>query len=125
MSKETFKIFVKDHPELVGKVSSGEMTWQKFYEMYDIYGEDSKIWGNYFTVAPTLERTKNAAISTEASLKELVNMVKKVDLETVRKGINGLQKAIGIVQDLGLGSSKTKVEQPSYQPRPMYKYFED
>lgn len=125
MSKETFKVFVKNHPELIGRVNSGEMTWQKFYEMYDIYGEDNKVWDNYFQNNSAVSATKNNFLSTEASFKELINMVKKIDLDTVRRGINGLQKAIGIVQNLGIGTSKNKSEEPSYEPRPMYKYFED
>ena len=120
MSKETFKIFVRNHPELVSKVNNQEMTWQRFYEMYDMYGEDSNVWQSYFTDQVKNTKQKNK----DASIQELINMVKKVDLDTVRRGINGLQKAIGIVQDLGIGSNKTQKTE-TYQPRPMYKYFED
>ena len=49
-------------------------------------------------------------------------MIKKVDLDSVQKGVNNLQKTIGLLQDIGIGS-KTKV--PTYEPRPMYKYFDD
>lgn len=122
MSKETFKSFVKNHPELVTKVRNQEMTWQGFYEMYDLYGEDNKVWNQYLT---DNTRIASSTPSKDMSLQELVNMVKKVDLDTVRKGINGLQRAIGLVQDLGLGNNKTNKEVQQYQPRPMYKYFED
>ena len=44
MSKESFKNFIRTKPELVEYVTNGEMTWQKFYELYDIYGEDNNIW---------------------------------------------------------------------------------
>ena len=37
MTKENFKIFAKNHPELLDYIKSGEMTWQKFYEIYDLY----------------------------------------------------------------------------------------
>ena len=40
MSKETFKEFISKKPELIDYIKNGEMTWQKFYELYDIYGED-------------------------------------------------------------------------------------
>ena len=89
MSKETFKDFVRHHPELVSKVNNQEMTWQKFYEMYDIYGEDATVWQPYLN---SVTETKNT-IKKEQSIQELINMIKKVDLDTVRKGINGLQKA--------------------------------
>ena len=42
MSKlEEFKNFVKDNPKLINYVKNNEMTWQKFYEMYDIYGKEN------------------------------------------------------------------------------------
>ena len=33
--KEQFKNFARIHPELVEYIKNGEMTWQKFYEIYD------------------------------------------------------------------------------------------
>ena len=46
-----------------------------------------------------------------------------MDLETVQKGITNIQKTIGILQDMGFG--KEEVVKAPYEPRPMYKYFED
>ena len=51
MSKENFKLFARNHPELVGFIKNGDMTWQKFYEIYDIYGEDAKSWSSYINTA--------------------------------------------------------------------------
>ena len=48
-NKEAFKAFARRHPELVTHIKSGNMTWQKFYEIYDIYGEDESAWSNYIT----------------------------------------------------------------------------
>ena len=45
--KELFKNFARMHPELVSYVKNGKMTWQSFYELYDIYGEDNKAWSPY------------------------------------------------------------------------------
>ena len=36
--KEEFKEFVKTKPELIRHIEDGSMTWQKYYEIYDIYG---------------------------------------------------------------------------------------
>lgn len=122
MSKEAFKKFVRNHPELVLKVNNGEMTWQKFYQMYDMYGENSNVWNDYIIKSTSTNSLTN--FTKETSVQELINMVKKVDLDTVRKGINSLQKAIGLVQDLGIGNHKEESKN-TYEPRPMYKYFED
>lgn len=126
MAKDDFKRFVRSHPELITYVNSGKMSWQKFYEMYDIYGENNSIWFKYQNIddnsdidtATTLKKT--AATVGDTSLKDLFNMVKKIDLESVRKGAEGLQKAIALVQDFG-GSKTTN----NYQARPLYKHLED
>ena len=124
MAKEDFKRFVRSHPELINYVNSGRMSWQKFYEMYDIYGENNSVWLKYQEIGDTRSTaqttTKTAATVGDTSLKDLFNMVKKIDLESVRKGAEGLQKAIALVQDFG-GSKATN----NYQARPLYKHLED
>lgn len=121
MSKESFKLFVKRHSGLTKYVNNGTMTWQKFYELYDMYGEDMNVWSSYLETENVTE-TNNATLLGDTSLKEIFNVVKKIDLETVRRGVDGLQKAVNLIQDL---SSHKNNSQPSYQRRPMYKYFED
>ena len=44
-------------------------------------------------------------------------------MESVQKGIKNIQKTIGLLQDIGIGSTANEVE--TYEPRPMYKYFDD
>lgn len=125
MAKEDFKRFVRSHPELIKYVNSGNMSWQKFYEMYDIYGENNSIWLKYQETGDTRNTISNSINKTAAtvgdtSLKDLFNMVKKIDLESVRKGAEGLQKAIALVQDFG----STKPTN-NYQAKPLYKHLED
>lgn len=123
MAKEDFKRFVRSHPELINYVNSNHMTWQKFYEIYDIYGENNSVWLKYQEVGDTNSvedntKTKSSTVG-DTSLKELFNMVKKIDLESVRKGAEGLQKAIALVQDFGNKPTN------NYQARPLYKHLED
>ena len=124
MTKEKFKMFVRSHPELIKYVNNGSMTWQKFYEMYDIYGENNTIWNKYQKESNYNEIEEEIPKITttvgDTSLKDLFNMVKKIDLEAVRKGAEGLQKAISLVQDFG---STKQVN--NYQARPLYKHLED
>ena len=111
---------------MISYVNSGKMSWHRFYEMYDIYGENNSVWLKYQEVGDvnssnTKSTTKNITSTVgDTSLKDLFNMVKKIDLESVRKGAEGLQKAIALVQDFG--SSKTT---NNYQARPLYKHLED
>jgi len=117
MSKESFKIFARNHPELATSVLNGKATWQKLYEIYDIYGENHNIWSNYFK-----EEVSNNGVDF-SSFRELFNTFKNLDMDTVQKGVNNIQKTIGLIQEMGLGSSKNLGN--NYEPRPLYKYFED
>ena len=116
MSKETFKLFAKNHPELAYEVINGKTTWQKLYELFDIYGENSSIWSQYTT---DINSSSTSVVST---FKDFFNTVRNVDLDSVQKGVNNLQKTIGLLQEIGIGNSTTK---DIHEPRPMYKYFED
>ncbi len=115
MSKENFKDFARLHPELADQVVSNKISWQKLYEIYDIYGENSSVWNEYFTTG----NKKN-----NATLNDIVTTIKGVDLETVQNGIQSMQKAIALLQDIGVGKTKD-ISKSVYEPRPMYKYFED
>ena len=122
MSKEEFKSFVRKNPSLIKYVNNNSMTWQKFYEMYDMYGESNDIWNNYLgTTSNNIVKT-NTLSSSENAFRELVNTVKTINLEKVQKGINSLQKTISLVQELGSSNNNTPKE---YERRPIYKHFED
>ena len=125
MSKETFKAFARNHPELATSVLKNNTTWQKLYEIYEIYGESSNIWNTYITpsTAASSLRTTSTSTSASTSFKDLFNTFKNIDLNSVQKGVENLQKTIGILQDMGF--TNTKGVQKLYEPRPIYKHFED
>ncbi len=120
MSKDTFKSFARLHPELASTVLKGNATWQQLYELFEIYGENNNIWNNYFPLSsPVADITE----STSSSIKDIVNTFKNLDMDSVQKGITNIQKTIGLLQDIGIGN-KTPTA-PTYEPRPLYKHFED
>lgn len=123
MSKESFKNFARNNPDLAKHVNNNEISWQKLYEMYNLYGENSNVWDDYLTNTSGNRGTPRVTKSNELAFKELVNMVKNVDLEKVRHGIEGVQKAISLVQDLGFGGTNNKKDE--YQSRPIYQHFDD
>lgn len=122
MSKESFKSFARRHNELADYIIKGKTDWQKLYELYEIYGENSSIWNEYFSNTYLPSNITNEKTS-EINFKDLFNTIKNVDLDSVQKGITNIQKTIGLLQDIGVGNSKNITS--SYEPRPMYKYFED
>lgn len=113
--KENFKSFARSHPELLNSIRSGETSWQKLYEIYDIYGEDRSAWETYF----------NKKNNTTNNFSNIGDIVKNIDMESVQKHINTAQKALGLVQELtGKGGSVTPTSGP-VTPRPINKFFED
>ncbi len=117
--KEDFKLFVKGHPELIKFVKSNEMSWQKFYEVYDIYGDNNEVWNKYFSKLDEEEKPKE-----NFSVSDLINMVKNVDLNSVQKNITNISKALGLVQSL-IAKDDVSTSENTYTPRPLYKKFED
>lgn len=121
-NKEEFKLFVKSHPELIRYVKDGEMTWQKFYETYSLYGKENDVWNKYFNNNEEIKENINEK-KENVSITDVIDMVKKVDLNSVQKNITNISKALGIVQSLITKDEVNTTE--SYTPRPLYKKFED
>ncbi len=112
--KEEFKFFVKKHPELVSYVRDKKNTWQDFYEIYDMYGEDENVWNKY--------KEEDRALP----LAELSNIVKSINMDSIQKHINNAQKVIGVIQEL---TNKTPtnniVQNIPKTPRAITKFFGD
>lgn len=128
MKKEEFKLFVKENPKLISFVKNNEMTWQKFYELYDLYGKDESIWNEYLKDSVY----KNNKVETVAktgitglTLSEVVKWFKNVDLDGLQEGIGNVQRVLGVVQDFSKKDSSNDTTKPAYKPRPLYKHFED
>ena len=109
---DNFKQFVKSNPTFASYIKDGTMTWQKFYELYDMYGEDSSVWDEY-----KKEKKKST------TLNDIVNMAKNIDMDKLQDGVNSLSKAVGLFSDLF--SSKGTTGKNTYKPRAVYRRFDD
>lgn len=87
--KENFKTFISNHPELLKFVKNKEMTFQDFYEIYDIYGEDEATWSKYFSSS-----------NDDLRIKELGKVLKNINMDSIEHHVNNAQKVIGIIQEL-------------------------
>ena len=121
--KEQFKEFVKKNPILIKYVDSNEMTWQKFYEMYDLYGENNSVWDKY------LESNKTNSISDitkTSAFTDFIAFLKTINLDSLQEGIGSIQRVLGVFQDFsGNKDNNTNTDKKEYKPRPLYKHFED
>ena len=132
MKKEEFKEFVKNNPKLINYVKNNEMTWQKFYEMYDLYGADNSVWDSYIKTEKNSEIETNDKINKIAktgiaglTLSEVVNWFKNVDLDGLQESIGNVQRVLGVVQDFSKKDTSKTTPKETYKPRPLYKHFED
>ena len=109
---DNFKQFVKNNPTFASHIKDGSMNWQKFYELYDMYGEDSAIWDEY-----KQEKKKST------TLNDIVTMAKNIDMNKLQDGVNSLSKAVGLFSDLFANKNTPNVS--TYKPRAIYKRFDD
>lgn len=121
--KEKFKEFVRTKPELIKYVSSGKETWQSLFEIWSLYGSDDKVWNNYSSL-DVKEEKKEVKKEETFSFQSLMDSVKKLDMDSVKKGIGNIQKAIELLQGLTTKGS-TATQASTYTPRQLFKKFED
>ena len=108
---DKFKEFVKHNPQFANYIKDDSMTWQKFYELYDMYGEDSAIWSSF------KEEKKSSP-----TLNDIINMAKNIDMNKLHDGVNSLSKAVGLFSELFAGKD---IPTNDYQPRAVYQRFDD
>lgn len=147
MSKlEEFKKYVKKYPKLISYVKEGKMTWQDFYELYDIYGENDEVWSKYISESSSMNASNinsnntntNKSINTESvssddsnkesksitSVGDVVKMIKNMDVNKVQDGISSLQKAVDLFSTIFIKDG-SKTGGSTYTPRPIYRRFDD
>ena len=120
-SIDKFKEFVRNNSYLINYTKTGNKTWQDLYEIYDLYGEDQDAWNNYLK-EDNINTTNNNTSKTNY-IEEMVRMAKNIDMDKVQEGITSLQKTLGLFGDLfaSKGTNNTK----EYNPRPLYRRFDD
>lgn len=121
--KDEFKEFVRKNPKLISYVKKGEMDWQKFYEIYDLYGEEETAWKDYLSQEEPV-KSAAAGVATGLGFSDIINFIKNIDLDSVQEGVNSVQRVLGVIQDFN-GKDTSSPKKEEYKPRPLYKHFED
>ena len=122
MSKiEEFKSFIRTNPSLIKEVQKNNTSWQKLFELWDISGPNASVWNDY---GLNDSKSNNHKETNDFNLNDLMRMAKNINLQSVQKGINNLQKTIVFLQEL-TSKDKSNIKEDVYVPRPMYKHFED
>ncbi len=119
--KENFKLFVKANPFLITIINTTNKTWQDLFEFYDLYGEDEDSWNKLLN---EIQDNSKDNKTTNNRLDQIINLAKNVDVEKVQEGITSLQKTLTLFGDLFLNKDNN-TNKPNYNPRPLYRRFED
>ena len=122
---EEFKNFVKSNSFLISYIRKGKKSWQEFYEIYDLYGEDEEAWTKVLEEDEEEIRIDNSKGTKNNYIEEIVNMVKKVDVDKMQEGISSLQKTLGLFGELFVNKNNSTGTGKEYNPRPLYRRFED
>ena len=96
---DNFKLFVKNNPNLITYVKNNTMSWQKFYELYDLYGEDNSVWNEYLNKDTTVNSIKTES-KKSSKFSDILDMAKNLDTNKLQDGISSVQKAIGLIGDM-------------------------
>ena len=119
---DNFKLFVKNNPNLITYVKNNTMSWQKFYELYDLYGEDNSVWNEYLNKDTTVNTTKTES-KKSSKFSDILDMAKNLDTNKLQVSISSVQKAIGLIGDILVKDKKPDAS--TYNPRPIYRRFDD
>lgn len=118
---DDFKSFVKNNPNLINYVKNDTMSWQKFYELYDLYGEDENIWGDY--LGSRSASSNKVEKKSTSRFSDILDMAKNIDANKLQDSISSVQKAIGLIGDMFIKDKGTDTN--AYTPRPIYRKFDD
>lgn len=124
---DNFKNFVKKNPHLIHYVNEEGYTWQKFYEMYDLYGEEHEIWNDYVKERKKEDSPKKEEAKKNNTWEDMINYAKNIDMDKIQTGVQSLQKAISLVGELFVSKedNSSNVSSNHYEPRPVFRRFED
>ena len=109
-----FKEFIKDKEFLIDKVNAGETSWQKLYEIYDLYGEDASI----FKIEANSNENEEKA-NNEGKVNSILKAFEGVDVNKINENLEGVRKILAVLSEF---SKKDDVKPKRTYERPNNRY---
>ena len=100
---DEFKLFIKDQEEVLDKIHKGELSWQKVYEIYDLYGPSNALF----------KQPQNETRNSKQSNNQINNALKAfqdIDMDKISNNLQSIQKVLGIFGEF----SKNNKKDPSH-----------
>lgn len=113
-----FKRFVKEHPHVLRDVHSDEKKLQDLFEEWMLFGEDDEIWDSYLSDEKIDDSKADEANQTKDDTKsevELLNMLKKMNLNDVQHHLAQFSTVVGSVQELIGQFKQQQIQSPDQQ----------
>ena len=112
--KEEFKVFLKNNPDLINYIKENNDFIQKLYEVYDVYGDNKEVWDKYKKESRSID------------LNNLKDIVKNIDVNSIKGHIDSAQKVVDLVKELTskVGNNYNKIKKP-LSPKNIEGLFDD
>lgn len=91
-TKEEFKEFVNKNPEFAKSVIDGNISWQKLFELFTLYDEDSKVFDKY-------RKGSEEINSSKTTISSILGLVKGINLENFQNNLTNIQKAVSFLEE--------------------------
>lgn len=123
---EEFKDFVRQNLYLKTAVDKRMITWQKAYEIYDLFGPDAKDFQDLKAALETPPQISAASDTQQASpnavntTTDLLGLLASLDYNKIGTTIDQLQRILSVVKDLARPE-----ETPPTKGKRVFKRFND
>lgn len=114
-----FKEFIKENSFLIDKVHNKEVSWQKLYETYDIYGPTHELFNK-----EVVKKTNQNILSKEGIM-NAINTFKDIDLEKLSNGLDSLKKVVSTIQEITKPEISETTNIPEYIKKSTFRRYND
>ena len=114
-------LFVEED-RLICVVATSKLTDEDRDSLVHLYGEDNSVWNEYLNKDTTVNTTKTES-KKSSKFSDILDMAKNLDTNKLQDGISSVQKAIGLIGDMLVKDKKPDAS--TYNPRPIYRRFDD